>query len=180
MLPLRDGHLRLLLLTHLVARLEQGEQEELRSAGIEPEQLDRLRALSVSDIHRLAALRQPMIGLALDATALQAGLRSLAVIKEAQSLEQYFIRHGASPAMMTALFKMPYKTTLDRRRAAGLGRGPGRPALPPPEVRDRIHQSWADLAHLDVRQRYYSLHQAFPSLSLHTLSLVVTEFEDER
>lgn len=180
MLPLRDGHLRLMLLTHLVARLEQGDQAELQDAGIEPEQLDRLRTLSVSDIHRLAALRQPMIGLALDGTALKAGLRSLAVLREAQSLEEYFICHGASPAMMTALFKMPYKTTLARRRAAGLGRGRGRPALMPIDARDRIHQIWMDLALLDMRQRYYRLHQVFPTISLHALSLVVTEFDEQR
>jgi hypothetical protein len=180
MLPLRDGHLRLILLTHLVTRLEQGGQDELLTAGIDPEQLDRLRALSISDIHRLAALRQLVIALVLDPAALQTALRSLAVIKEAQSMEQYFIRHGASPAMMAALFTMPYKTTLERRRAAGLGRGRGRPALPPIEKRDEIHRLWADLTHLDLRQRYQRLHQAFPSLSLHTLSLVVTEFEEER
>jgi len=179
MLPLRDGHLRLMLLTHLVARLGEGDNAELRNAGIEPEQLDRLRTLSVSDIQRLAALRQPMMGLALDGPALKAGLRSLAVLKEAQSLEEYFIRHGASPALMTALFKMPYKTTLARRRAAGRGCGRGRPVLTPIVIRDRIHRFWADLAHLDMRQRYHRLHQAFPALSLHALSLVVTEFEEE-
>ena len=118
-----------------------------------------------------------MIGLALDGTALKAGLRNLAVLREAQTLEEYFIRNGAPPAMMTALFKMPYKTTLARRRAAGLDRGRGRPALIPIGARDRIHRKWMDLAHLDMRQRYYQLHQTFPAMSLHALSLVVTEFE---
>jgi hypothetical protein len=180
MLPLHDGQLRLLLLTHLVTRLERGEKAELVNAGMEPEQLDRLRALSLSEIHRLAALREPFIGLALDGPAFKAGLRNLAFLSQTQFLEDYFIRHGASPALMTALFKMPYKTTLARRRAASLGRGRGRPALIPIDARDRIQRIWMDLAHLDMRQRYYRLHQAFPLMSLHALHRVVTEFDELR
>jgi hypothetical protein len=178
MLPLQDGQLRLMLLTHLVARLEQGDNTELRDSGIEPEQMDRLRTLSVSDIHRLAAFRQPIMGLALDGTALKAGLRRLAMLKETESMQDYFIRHGSSPALMMALFKMPYKTTLARRRAAGRGQGRGRPALIPIDARDRIHRIWIDLAPLDMRQRYYRLHLAFPAMSLHALNRVVTEFDE--
>lgn len=178
MLPLEEHHLRLMLFTHLIARLEQGDTSGLQDAGIDPEQIDRLRSLSIADVHRLSALRQPMIGLAIDSTALNAGLHTLAVIREAQSLEEYFIRHGASPDMMTTLFKMPYKTTLQRRKAAGLLRGRGRPAVIPINARDHIHKVWADLSHLDARRRYFRLHQTFPELSLHSLHSVVTEFDD--
>ena len=81
--------------------------------------------------------------------------------------------------MMMALFRMPYKTMLARRRAAGLDRGRGRPSLIEIDARDQIHRTWMDLDHVDIRERYYRLHQAFPAMSLHALSLVVTEFEDE-
>ena len=178
MLMLNDGHLRLLVLTHLVARLERGEKAELVDAGIEAEQLDCLRALSPSEIHRLAALREPFIGLAFDGTTFKTGLRNLAMLKQTQFLEDYFIRHGASPALMTALFKMPYKTTLARRRLAGLESGRGRPVRVPIAECDRIQKVWIGLAHLDMRQRYYQLHQAFSLMSLHALHRVITEFDE--
>ena len=93
-------------------------------------------------------------------------------------MEDYFIRHGASPALMMALFRMPYKTTLARRWAAGLGGGRGRPVHTAIDTRERIHRFWSELAHLDLRQRYYRLHQAFPAMSLHALNRVVTEFDE--
>ena len=39
------------------------------------------------------------IGIALDGEALQAGLRTVALVNEAKTLEIYFIRHGASTAL---------------------------------------------------------------------------------
>ena len=177
MLALQDGSLRLRVLTHLVSRLRQGALEEFLQAGIEPEQINRLRTLNASDIKRLAALPHTMIGLALDGDAVNSGLRHLAVIKDLHGLEEYFIRHGASPKIMKMLFTMDARTTRARRRALGQKGIYGRPVLPTMDVRDQVHRFWAAHANLDLRSRYYQLHQAFPMYRFDTLHSVIIEYE---
>lgn len=177
MFPLQDGPLRMMVLTHLVARLQKSATDDLLQAGIEPDQIDRLRTLDASDIERLAALPLPTIGLALDRVSVNIGLRQLAIMKDVHFLEQYFITHGASPEMMKTLFTMRFATTRAHRQALGLKPRYGRPVLPKIDVRDRIHQFWAAHSKLDCRQRYYQLHQAFPGYRFDTLHAVVTEFE---
>ena len=46
-----------------MSRLRQGAADEFLQAGIEPDQINRLRTLNASDIKRLAALPHTMIGL---------------------------------------------------------------------------------------------------------------------
>src|SRR5580700_10806641 len=104
MIALEDRSLRILMLTHLVARLQQRATEEFLRAGIELDQLERLRVLDAADIKCLAGLPQPVIGLTLDTASVSSGLRQLAVIKDVQTLQEYFIRNGASPKMMREFF----------------------------------------------------------------------------
>ena len=180
MLPLHDSHIRLMLFTHLVSRLEHGGKAQLQGAGIEAEQLECLRGLSMDDIKRLASLRHPLIGVVLDGATFATGLRNLAVVRETQSLERYFIRHGASPAMMKSLFKLAKRTALKRLRAQGHRASRGRTRLPPIAVRDRIHRFWAQHAELDLKTRYYRLHEAFAAYTLHALSGVINEYENPK
>ncbi len=180
MLPLLDTHVRLILLNHLAVRLNGSDPEELRAAGIATEELQRLRALSAADLHRLASMREPMIALTVDGCRLKAGLRALALTNEAKALEAYFIRHGASWTMMKRLFKVRHKLTLRRRREYGVRRPPGRLALPDLVTRERIWRVWTAIDDLDPRARYYRLHQSFPKLSLEVLATVMLEFEQDR
>lgn len=176
-LPLQDGLLRLMVLTHLVARLHQDGAGEFLKAGVDPNQIDRLRTLDTSDINRLATLPDRIVELALDGSSMSSCLRRLAAIKDAQFLEDYFIRHGASPKMMKAFFTMPFETTRARRQALGQKGVYGRPVLPAMDVRDRIHRFWAAHAHLDPRSRYYQMHRAFPTFRFDTLDSVIVEYE---
>jgi hypothetical protein len=177
MLAIQDGLLRLMVLTHLISRLHQDGADEFLKAGIDPDQIERLRTLDASDINRLAALPDPMVELALDGGSMSSCLRRLAAIKDAQFVEAYFIRHGASPKMMKAFFTMPFETTRARREALGQKGIYGRPVLPTPEVRDRIHRFWAAHAQLDPRSRYYQLHREFSAYRFDTLHSVIIEYE---
>lgn len=179
MLPLHDPHVRLTLLNHIAVRLNGGDCEVLRAAGIENELLERLGRLSAADLHRLAAMREPMFAVSVDADRLKAGLRALALTNEARAQETYFLRHGASWTMMKRLFKVRHKLTLQRRRELGLRRPPGRLPLPDPATRERIWKAWAAIGDTNPRTRYYQLHQAFPDLSLEVLETVVSEFESD-
>lgn len=180
MLALNDANVRLILLSHIAVRLGGDDAEELRAAaGIESDLLERLRGLSAADLHRLAAMREPMFAVSLDATRLKAGLRALALSNEAKAQEAYFFRHGASWTMMKRLFKVRHKLTLQRRRALGLRRPPGRLTLPDFATRERIGAVWFAIKDADPRARYYQLHQSFPHLSLEVLEIVVIEFEKD-
>jgi hypothetical protein len=180
MLPLLDAQVRLVLLNHVAVRLSDAHPDELHAAGIESEQLARLRQLSALDLNRLAAMRDLAIGVAFDAAALKAGLRAVALVNEAKSLESYFIRHGASWQMMSALFKIRRKLTLKRRRECGAWRPSGRIPLPDYAARERIYRAWLDIEDPNLRARYYRLHQAFQQLSIAVLEAVVREFEADR
>jgi len=86
MLPLLDAQVRLLLLNHVAVRLAEATPTDLHAAGIENEQLARLRQLSALDLNRLAAMRDLTIGVAFDAVGLNAGLRAVALVNEAKVL----------------------------------------------------------------------------------------------
>lgn len=179
MLPLHDTHVRLTLLNHIAVQLGSGDSGAFRAAGIEADLLEHLRGLSAADLHRLAAMREPMFAVSIDATKLKAGLRALALANEAKAQETYFIQHGASWSLMKRLFKMRHKLTLQRRRELGVRRRSGRLRLPDFASRERIWRVWAAINDPDPRARYYQLHQSFRELSLEALETVVSEFEKE-
>jgi hypothetical protein len=179
MLPLLDTQVRLVLLNHVAMWLADAQSDELHAAGIEEEQLARLRQLSVLDLSRLAAMRDLKIGIVFDAVGLNAGLRAVALVNEAKALEAYFIRNGASWQMMSALFKVRRKLTLKRRRDCGAWRPSGRPPLPDEPTGVRIFRAWRAIDDSNVRVRYYRLHQVFPQLPIAVLEAVVRGFEAE-
>ena len=180
MLPLADAHIRLVLLHHVAVRLAQASLGELQAAGIETEQAERLRHLSPLDLHRLAAMRDLTIGVALDAAGLKAGLRAVALANEARAQEDYFIRHGASSRLISTLFKIRRKVTLQRRRDMGAWRPAGRVRLPDDTTRERVYRVWLGMEAVAPRVRYYRLHQAFPKLPIAVLEAVVRAFEADQ
>lgn len=180
MLPLRDLQVRLVLLNHMTVRLSDAERHEVQAAGIDDDQLSRLRQLSALDLNRLAGMRDLTIGVAIDTAALKAGLRAVALVNEAKALESYFIRNGASWQMMNALFKIRRKVTLKRRHDYGAWRPSGRLPLPDYATRERIYRAWYAIEDPNPRARYYRLHQEFSGFSIAILETVVREFEADR
>jgi hypothetical protein len=177
MLPLLDTQVRFVLLNHVAVRLADAGPREVSAAGLADEQLATLRRLSAADLNRLASMRSLTIGVALDGEALQAGLRTVALVNEAKALEAYFIRNGASTALMSRLFKLRRKLTLRLRRELDAHRPAGRVALPDYAVRERIYLAWRAIADPAPRARYYQLHQAFPHLPIAVLEVVIRDFE---
>jgi len=124
-------------------------------------------------------MRDLTIGVSFDAAELTAGLRTVSLVNEAKALEAYFIRHGASWQMMSALFKIRRKVTLKRRRDCGAWRRSGRMPLPDTAMRERICRAWMAIEDPEPRVRYYRLHQVFPKLSIAVLEAVARGFEEE-
>lgn len=180
MLPLFDAQVRLVLLNHVAVRLAEGEPTVLHAAGIDAEQIARLRKLSALDLNRLAAMRDFVIGVAFDASGLRAGLRAVALANELRAMEAYFISNGASCKMMSEFFKIRRKVTLNRRRNCGAVRPSGRVPLPGYETREHIYRTWLNLEEINPRERYYRLHQAFPHFAIAILEASVQECETYR
>jgi hypothetical protein len=180
MLLLLDSQVRLVLLNHVAVRLAEGEPTALHAAGIDTEQIARLRKLSALDLNRLAAMRDFGIGVAFDAPGLKAGLRAVALANEVKTMEAYFISNGASCRMMSEFFKIRRKVTLNRRRNCGAVRPSGRVPLPDCETREHIYRAWLNLKEIIPRERYYRLHQAFPHFAIAILEASVQEGETYR
>jgi hypothetical protein len=102
-------------------------------------------------------------------------------VNEAKALEAYFIRHGASTQLMSALFKLRRKLTLEARAEISTRAGlPGRVPLPDYATRERIYQAWRAIGDPAPRVRYYRLHQAFTHLPIAVLEAVVRRFRGRR
>ena len=177
MLAVDDPQVRLVVLNHVTVSLAAAPPEVLLEAGIAEDQLGLLRQLSAMDLGRLAGMRHLTIGISVDGNALQAGLRLVQMVNEVKSLQNYFIRHGASTGLMAALFKLRRKLTLQRRRELGVPRRSGRLSLPDHVTRERIARVWRSIQDPTLRGRYFQLHQAFPGLSIAVLEVVVRDAE---
>ena len=177
MLLLLDPHIRLVLLNHLALRLSEAALDELDAFGIPIEKIERLWQLSITDLNRLAAMRTLTIGIVLDGRALQEGLRTVALVNEAKTLEAYFIRHGASTHLMSVLFKMRPKLTYKFRRDLGVRRFSGQVYLPDDATCERIHHVWRSIADPAPRVRYFQLHQVFAQMPIAVLEAVIRDFK---
>jgi hypothetical protein len=170
-----DKQLRLMLLQHAAARFSSENPHALRGAGANASLLTRLQQLTAPEMSTLAAMHQSLVRVELDESALQSALRALDGVIQAQALETYFIRHGASRHMMRALFSVSYSATYRRRRAHGVPAPRSRFSLPPVHTCERIWRTWHTLADAPLRHAFYQLHQAHPQFSIALLEAVVAE-----
>lgn len=177
MLPVLDTQVRLVLLSHVLATLVARPAGEVAQAGLNSDQLMRLRKLSAQDLGRMAAMRHVRIGVELDARSLNAALRSIALLHEVRALEDYFIRHGASCRLMRALFKIRQRVTLQRRIEMGVRRQGGRTPILDRVLGAAVYRTWRLTDGDTARARYYRLHQSFPDLSMAVLEATLRKLE---
>ena len=141
-----------------------------------------LRALSPAETWRLGGMRKSGLSLVIDTRQLAENLRALRHINEEAALMAYFVRTGASRAMLHRLFHVSREVIARQQRRLGVRPGSGRPAMPDASTRDAIHRSWADVCRdeSDVRQCLVQLHQRFSSCALVVLYAVIHEFDTPR
>ncbi len=180
MLPIVDAEVRLVLLNHLASRRLANSPSALRSAGLEPEQIERLRALPAQELARLADMRSLTMGFTINPAGLRHGLRAIAVMRDREWLESYFLLHGASWQLMRALFRLRRKRVFSRRQELGAWFPPGRVKLPEGPVREDIRIVWKRIQENDLRLRYYRLHQEFKPILIRVLEEVIRSQEDRR
>jgi hypothetical protein len=141
-----------------------------------------LRDLSPLETWRLGGMRKSGLALLIDTRQLAENLRALRHINAEATLIAYFVRHGASRAMLHQLFHVSHDVLARQRRRLGVRMGHGRPALPEKSTRDAIHRCWADICRdeSDARRRLVRLHQHFSTYKLVVLNAVIHEFDVPR
>lgn len=180
MIALEDPHQRLLALSVLLARLEQGEPAEAAETELSGRLLERLRGLRATELIRLAAIRHLRIGIQLDPASLDYALSTLDRLNSEFGLLERCIVHQAPRALLAELFGPQAVTLAIRHRLRHGEPAPrGRPPLPDPDTRDRIHARWHALqdASLHPAERYLALAEDYPGFTLASLHAVVHEFE---
>lgn len=115
--------------------------------------------------------------------ALSASLRAASVQRESEEMLDYFIKNGASRAMICSYFKVAKDVVTELRNAVQI-EGPrvGRPMMPASKVRDEIQATWYHLQNSmqdrPIRDRVYELHQKFPQWHINALEAALREFPD--
>lgn len=184
MIEIHDHQLRLLFLTHLIRELQKSADESRPAPpGLSEAQFAELRALSTDDLVRLSEMQEPRVAVQIDAGSFEHGLRQVDYIGKRSRQIEHFIRHGATSAMLTRLFRISSTdVTLKRRLFAGTHDKLRRPAMPPPRVREAIQNRWWEIRKGREREPlrpedYEALHADFPAHTYATLWAVVHEFE---
>ena len=180
MIALEDPHQRLLALSVLLARLEQGKLPEAAETGLSGRLMERLLGLRATELIRLAAIKHLRIGIRLDPASLDYALRTLDRLNSESSLLERCIAHHAPRALLAELFgPQAVALAIRHRQRQGEPAPRGRPPLPDPETRDRIHARWHALQHTEQHpaERYLALVEDYPGFTLASLHAVVHEFE---
>ncbi len=176
MLTVTDPYIRFLLLNYLVVRLGHSDVERGNAEPADIHRVAGLRELSVLDLMSLARTRSVKVEISVDAGSLDEALRGVARVRDRRDMEAYFLRHGASSRLMTTLFKVERRDTFRRRRMAGAWRPRGRHRLPDVHTRDRVHRLWLSLEAVEPTERFWRLHQSFPSLPLAALEAILKSY----
>ena len=143
--------------------------------------IERLKRLSLVELARVAASGSLQLVVRLDAERAGWSVRVAARAQEERALLEYFVRHGASRALLRELFGASRRRVAGIRRTGRLRSTQGRPRLPSRGEREAIEARWEHLAVStpDLRTRYRELHQAFPHHTLAALAAVVRHFDSE-
>jgi hypothetical protein len=164
----------------VLSRFAQGALEGERAAGLRKELVEALRNLAASDLTALARMSDPEIVVTNDPVTLARGLRNLDYVRERTRDIEFFIRHGATLALLVALFRLNPAEAREHRTRLGVTAG-RRPRMPSAKQREAICARWHALrsgreSAVPTVEDYRSLHADFPGLSLATLDAVINEF----
>lgn len=171
-----------LLLEHVIETIESEDGfDALLESGFSPEFLDAIRHRKARDLlHISNSIKTTRF--CLSQNEIMGHMQHLDRVRRDHEMREYFVRNGASRAMLVEYFKMS-SDEVRRLRDVLLPAGTaaaGRTPLPPPAVRDQIHVAWSAINKQfpidSERERIYRLHQQFDSWSLDTLNETVREF----
>jgi Protein of unknown function (DUF2857) len=178
---IRDEHIRFLVFSHLIegAVHDRAFAEE---CGANPADLDALANLPSTDLVRLAALPEPRLSVWMDGKQLAHGFRLLSHLKNNSQMIAYFVKNGATTAMLMSLFRITAAEVAAQRATWGITAERKKPSLPPVKVREEIQTTWHHIVKNRTASKtgpndYYALHQAFPGYTFASLNASLHEFD---
>ncbi|WP_186191198.1 STY4526/YPO1902 family pathogenicity island replication protein [Burkholderia gladioli] len=143
------------------------------------ETLSRLRATPMDQLAALLAFAPRTVSIEINLERLVYAMDQMACHPNGDEQLAYFIRNGATIALMMRVFKMT-RRRLEKLHAAldlpsSTSTSTGRQSLPASTTRDAIHQTWGLLTG-PLPARYIELHRNHPDWNLATLDQVLNEF----
>ena len=184
MLQITNPLLKRLLLEQIVEQIDGGGLDELLQAGFSAQFLDMVRHRPARDLIKLSELPALDFKVYIKEEAIMGYLGRLDVMRRDQAMREYFVRNGTPVRGMCDFFRL----SADDVRALRAQLLPpeeqnGRNRMPPPSVRDRIHQRWdliqKEMAGAPLREWMYALHQSFPDIRIDALCRSLNEFDEE-
>ena len=183
MIIINDQQVRLLVLLHLIRLSQRGGHEAVTGgSGVTEAQLHQLEALSPAELLKLAEMPEPRVSIELDGESFAHGLRLVDHVGKRQRQLEYFIKHGATSAMLAQFFHLSAADIALKRRALGAASPTQRrPQMPAPGLRETIQRRWHELRRPRAKEtvradELEALHQEHSSLTFATLWAVVNEF----
>ena len=178
---IRDEHIRFLVFSHLIERAVH-DRAFADECGADPADLDALVNLPSTDLVKLAALPEPRLSVWMDGKQLAHGFRLLSHLKNHSQMIAYFVKNGATTAMLMSLFHITAAEVTAQRTALGITPERKKPSLPPLQAREKIQTTWHHIAKNHTSGKtgpsdYYALHQAFPSYTFASLNASLHEFD---
>lgn len=179
-----NQQLTYLLLTELIRTIEtESGMDQLLQMGCDAELIDKIRHRKTRDLLALSS-RISGVKVIFSPSELKLHLDGLDRQRQDDEMCEYFVRHGASRALVTRLFKRSADDIRRLRELVGGTATVGRTKLPKQlEVRDEIHNAWAEITKnpelgQSLRDWLYELHLRFPEYTIDTLYSTLKEFED--
>lgn len=144
--------------TDIVFHLFQSAAEySSQTFGFTPEESEKLRRLTVAEMHRLSELSNHfVVKIEIDHGKFNRMLGRLAATKQEEQLQDELIQLGAPSEMMHALFGMNGHEFAARRRGLKLTRV-GRPTIPTEDEQKQIYETYKRYAGLDEVQKWIKI-----------------------
>lgn len=180
-----NQQLNFLLLTEVIRAIEtETGMDQLLQMGCDAELIDQLRHRQTRDLLDLST-RITGVKLIFSPGELRQHLKGLDRQRKDDELCEYFVRNGASRALVARLFKRSADDIRRLRELVGGSITGGRAKLPKQlDVRDDIHQAWANITSRStpgksLRDWLFELHSRFTEYTIDTLYSTLKEFEDD-
>lgn len=172
------------LLTTLVVYIGRltaaGQFPLLREIGLSPQQIEKVKTLSLAEMNELSNLGARFMDIKVDAESLETALAVLDRRLEDQRLTERLLRAGACYPVMKDLTGMETRDFVAQRQQLGLANtGNGRAAKPDATSQHRICRAWvASASESDPKRRLLAVHEA-TGLPIRVIWPVVNAWEGQ-
>jgi Protein of unknown function (DUF2857) len=180
-ISVKDETLNRVIAVQLIEWIERGRHNEVIQAGIPPQMVDRLRAMSMPNLLMFGRQLKGAFEVKINVPQFVAAFAQVDRIMHEDDLFAYFASHGATAPMLREVFKADESRISWARRSLPEGkRIAGRPKLPDEGIQEQIFLAWVKHQAVPLRERYMKLHEEFPQFELGVFHAVLGDRLDRR